>query len=54
MTSIRKVVFNPNLGKVNDQLAVVINGSILQLPDAAEAKLNDGDIISLIPIIDGG
>jgi len=50
----RKAVFNPDLGKVNDQLIVVINGSTLQLPDAAEAKLNDGDSISLLPVFSGG
>ena len=50
----RKVVFNPDIGKVSDQVIVILNGSLLQLPDVTEAKLNDGDSVSLIPVFSGG
>ncbi len=53
-TDFRKVVFNPNIGKVSDQVIVILNDSLLQLPDVTEAKLNDGDTVSLIPVFSGG
>ncbi len=53
-TDFRKVVFNPDIGKVSDQVVVILNDSLLQLPDVTEAKLNDGDSISLLPVYSGG
>ena len=53
-TDFRKVVFNPDIGKVSDQVIVILNDSLLQLPDVAEAKLNDGDSVSLLPVFSGG
>ena len=53
-TDFRKMVFNPDVGKVSDQVIVILNDSLLQLPDVTEAKLNDGDSISLLPVYSGG
>ena len=50
----RKMVFNPDVGKVSDQVNVVLNDSLLQLPDVTEVKLNDRDSISLLPVFSGG
>ena len=53
-TNFRKSVFNPDLGEVSDQVIVILNNDLLQLPDVTEAKLNDGDSISLLPVFAGG
>lgn len=53
-TDFRKVVFNPDIGKISDQVIVILNGSLLQLPDVTEAKLNNGDSVSLLPVFAGG
>ncbi len=50
----RKVVFNPDVGEVTDQLLVFLNDSLLQFPDVTEAKLSDGDIIMLLTVYTGG
>ena len=50
----RKVVFNPDIGKVSDQFVVILNDSHLPGAEVAEARLNDGDSVMLIPIYDGG
>lgn len=53
-TDFRKVVFNPDTGKVGDQVNVVLNNNLLQLPDVTEAKLSDGDSIIILPVYSGG
>lgn len=53
-TDFRKAVFDPDIGKVSDQIMVILNDSLLQVPDATEAKLNDGDSIILLPVYSGG
>ena len=53
-TDFRKVVFNPDIGKVNDQVMVILNGSLLQISNVTEAKLSDGDTILLLPVYSGG
>ncbi len=53
-TDFRKVVFNPDTGKVSDQVNVVLNNSLLQFPEVTEAKLNDGDSIIILPVYAGG
>ncbi len=53
-TDFAKVVFNPDTGKVSDQVNVVLNNSLLQSPEVAEAKLSDGDSIIILPVYAGG
>ena len=50
----RKVVFNPDIGKVSEQINVFLNDSLLQFPDVTDAKLNDGDSIMFLPVYSGG
>jgi len=50
----RQVVFDPDIGRVSDQVLVFINDSLLQFPDMTEAKLSDGDRIILLPVYAGG
>ena len=53
-TDFRKVVFNPDTGKVGDQVNIVLNNNLLQFPEVTEAKLNDGDSIIILPVYAGG
>lgn len=53
-TDFRKVVFNPDTGKVGDQIMVILNHSLLQTPEVTEAKLKDGDSVIFIPVYSGG
>ncbi len=50
----RKMIFNPDVGKVSDQVNVILNDRLLQLPDLADTKLNDGDSIIILPVYAGG
>ncbi len=50
----RKVVFNPDTGKVSDQIMVILNNNLLPVPDVTEAKLDDGDGIIILPVYSGG
>ncbi|MFC2025122.1 MoaD/ThiS family protein [Chloroflexota bacterium] len=53
-TDFRKVLFNPDIGKVSDQVNVILNNNLLQSTDMTEAKLNDGDTVTLLPVYTGG
>ncbi len=53
-TDFRKMVFNPDVGKVSDQVNVILNDNLLQLPEVTETKLNDGDSIIILPVYSGG
>ena len=53
-TDFGKVVFNPDIRKVNDQVMVILNNRLLQFSDVMEAKLNDGDSIIILPVYSGG
>lgn len=53
-TDFRKAIFNPDVGKVNDQVMVILNDNLLPYSEVTEAKLNDGDSIMLVPVYFGG
>ncbi len=50
----RKVVFDPDIGKVSDQINVFLNDSLLQDTDVTGIKLNDGDSVIFLPVYTGG
>ena len=50
----RKVVFNPDTGKINDQVDVVLNDTLLPLSRVTETRINDGDTIILLLVYSGG
>ena len=50
----RKVVFNPEVGNVGDQIHVVLNGQLLTFTEALETELHDGDLLFLITVFTGG
>ncbi len=53
-TNFDKVVFNPDIGEVADQVIVVVNDNLLQDADITEVKLKDGDSVMLLPVFSGG
>ncbi len=50
----RKAVFDPDTGKVSDQIMVILNDSLLQFTDMTEAKLDGGETVIIIPVYSGG
>jgi hypothetical protein len=50
----RKVVFDPDIGKINDQIVVVLNDKLLNFPNIKESILNEGDTLVLVPMYAGG
>lgn len=50
----RKGVFDPDVGQVNSLVNIFLNDSHLQFSGVAEVKLNDGDILMLLPLYAGG
>ncbi len=53
-TNFRKVVFDPDIGEVSDQILIILNNSPLQDSNMTEVKLNDGDSIVILPVYAGG
>ena len=53
-TNFRKAVFNPDVGKVSEQVHVILNNNLLQDVAVTEAILNDGDTVTLLPVYSGG
>ena len=50
----RDVVFNPDEGTVSDQIDIVINQKLLDFTREMDIKLNDGDVVILLPVYAGG
>ena len=50
----RDVVFNPDEGTVCDQIDIVINQKLLDVPREMDTKLSDGDVVILLPVYAGG
>ena len=50
----RKVVFDPDEGKVSDRIMVFLNDSLLQNTDVTKIKLKDGDSVIFMPVYTGG
>ena len=51
---ILEIAFDLQSQKLTGEMAVVLNGSLIQLLNALETKINDGDVVVLIPILVGG
>ena len=50
----RKAVFDPARRRVNEEILVVLNDSLLPSLEVIQAKLSDGDSIMLLPVFSGG
>jgi sulfur carrier protein ThiS len=50
----RKAIFDPDAKKVSEELHVVLNDTLLQCEDVTAVKLNDGDMVTIVPVYQGG
>ncbi len=50
----RKVVFEPDTGKLNELVAVVLNREMLHKMSIMDSTLHGGDIVMLLPVFMGG
>jgi len=50
----KKMVYNPETGKLSDQVLLLINQKLARLDQLKASPLNDKDAISLMPVIFGG
>lgn len=49
-----RVIFDPETGKISDEINVVHNQNLLISSEAGSVKLQEGDSILLLPIYTGG
>ncbi len=47
-------VYNPDTGEVSDQVMIILNDNLLQFPHVTEARLNNGDRVTLAIVFGGG
>lgn len=50
----RKVIFNPDTRTISDQVDVVLNDTLLTLPEVTGTRLKDRDNIILLTVYAGG
>ena len=50
----RKNIFDPNTGRLNDQVMVIINSRLVQGADMKDVEIRDKDNIILSPVLVGG
>jgi molybdopterin converting factor small subunit len=50
----KNIVFNPDTGRINDLIQVVVNDTLIHLPEGSETTLKDGDKVVLVPVYTGG
>ncbi len=51
---LRKLVFDPDSGEVNNGVNLFLNNTYLPHPDEPKAKLKDGDTVLILPVHWGG
>jgi MoaD family protein len=49
-----QMVFDTNAQKLTGRAVIFFNGRTLELVNGLETKLNDGDTLTFIPLIEGG
>lgn len=50
----RQVVFDAKAQQLTEQVIIFYNGRLLETVSGLDTKLNDGDILILVPPIEGG
>ena len=53
-SNFRNAVFDPDTREISDEVMIILNDSLLQFPDVAEAKLSNGDRVMLTLVLSGG
>ena len=49
-----EIVFDTQSQKLTGAMAIILNGSFIQLLNGLETKLSNGDAIAFVPLIIGG
>ena len=49
-----KYVYEPETGKIRDFLQFLLNGRSILAPNSLDTRISDGDVIVILPTIDGG
>ena len=49
-----QIVFDVNAQKLTGKVGIFFNGRALELVNGLETKLNDGDTLAFVPLIEGG
>ncbi len=49
-----QIVFDINTQKLTGRVVIFFNGRSLELVNGLETKLSDGDILTFVPLIEGG
>ena len=49
-----QVVFEQKARKLNERVNIFLDGRLLEIFNGLETKLKDGDILTLVPTIEGG
>lgn len=49
-----QIVFNLKDSKLNDGVSIFLNGGHMELLNGLGTKLNDGDVLTLVPAMQGG
>lgn len=49
-----QIVFDINAQKLTGRVLIFFNGRDLELVDGLETRLNDGDTLTFVPLIEGG
>jgi len=52
--SFQEEIYNPQKGALSNIIMIILNGTSLDLPSGLETKLQDGDLLVIAPILQGG
>lgn len=50
----KRMIFNPETGKINDQILIIINQNLVKFNQVKDTPLKDKDVIDLAPVYFGG
>jgi hypothetical protein len=50
----RKLVFDPETGRMNDEVVIMLNGRLEQFNIVIDSEIKDRDVIILSPVLIGG
>jgi molybdopterin synthase sulfur carrier subunit len=52
--ALTEAIFDPSGERLSGRISIVLNGRLLNLLNGLDTSVRDGDIVTLLPFIDGG